>query len=406
MDNLAKVTKAPKAQPSRKGKRAWRKNIDVQEIDESLDAKRDKEILHGKEDAGDEFVIDTQATVSKKKPEAKKLKMTEILSNKSKVEPIRSRTVKKKYSGSKVKELMALAGRLLTEDKSKKRLEKDGLIKGGDVDVWGEEEETGLPEELKKSAYLSVTKPTKVPKTLQEAPIPLTLHKSKGSVEHDVDAGKSYNPSLELWQALIDREFDAESSVEIKRQAMAEHEKRIEFLIENLKEDEFESEDEEEVKAVEEEQDVPEEEKYKLSLNAPAKWNKKTRTQRNKMANNAKKRELEEKLRDLRVRMKELHRLEDIEQEVEDKQDALLKKGPKKKKYSRHGRNEVIFKPIDVKLSDELTGNLKNVKPEGNLFYDHMHKLQATGKIEALGLRKRRRYAPKIVEKHAYRHYK
>ncbi|PSK38941.1 hypothetical protein C7M61_002247 [Candidozyma pseudohaemuli] len=402
MDNLAKVTK-PKAQPSRKGKRAWRRNIDVEDINESLDAKRDREILHGEDDR-DEFVIDTKGSTSKG-PTAKKLKMTEILTNKSKVEPIRSRSVKKRVSGSKVKELMALGGRLITDEKHQKRLEKEGLVKGANVDVWGEDDEVALPDELKKSAYLSITKPSKVPKTAQQGPIALTLHKSKGSVENDVDAGKSYNPSLELWQALIDKEFDAESSMEMQRQAMAEHEKRIQFLIENMKEDVLESEDEE-TKPQEEEEDVPEEEKYKLSLNAPAKWKKKTKTQRNKMERNAKMRELETKLHDLRVRMKELQRLEDIEKEVETKQEASKNKAPKQKKHRRHGRNEVIFKPLEVKLSDELSGNLKNVKPEGNPFYDQMHRLQASGKIEALGLRRKRRYAPKIVEKHSYRHYK
>lgn len=401
MDKLAKVTK-PKAQPSRKGKRAWRKNIDVEDINESLDAQRDRQILHGDDDR-DEFVIDTEASVSKA-PSAKKLKMTEILTNKSKVEPIRARDVKKKISGSKVKELMALGGRLLTENKNDRRIKKDGLVKGGNVDVWGESEEVELPEELKKSAYLSITKPSKIPKAVKQGPIPLTLHKSKGSVEHDVDAGKSYNPSLELWQALIDREFDAESSVEVQRQAMAEHEKRIQFLIENMKEDEFDTD--EEVTKAEEEEEVPEDEKYKLSLNPPSKWKKKTRTQRNKIAKHAQKRALEEKLHDLRVRMKELQRLEEIEKEVEDKQEATEKKETKVKKHRRHGRNEVIFKPLEVKLSDELTGNLKNVKPEGNPFYDQMHRLQASGKIEALGLKRRRRYAPKIVEKHSYRHFK
>lgn len=403
MDQLAKVTK-PKAQPSRKGKRAWRKNIDVEDVSEALDAKRDKEILHGKDDK-DEFVIDTLGAVSKKE-QPKKLKMLEILSNKSKVEPIRSRTVKKRVSGSRVKELMALAGRLLTERSDQRRLEKDGLVKGGNVDVWGESEEPAIPDVMKKSAYTSVTKPTKVPKTLQQAPVKLTLHKHKGEIEEQVHAGKSYNPSLELWQALIDREFDAESTIEIKRQAMEEHAQRIQYLIENMKEDTFESEDEEENKAEGEAEAESKEEDYKLSINAPAKWNKKTRTERNRLAKHKQRQELEEKLRDLKERMKELNKLEDIEKEVAEKQESVQLKPTKTRKHYRHGRNEVGFKPVEVKLSDELTGNLKNLKPEGNLLYEQMHKLQASGKIEGFGLKRKRRYNPKIVEKYSYKQFK
>lgn len=406
MDPQAKVTKAPKAQPSRKGKRAWRKNIDVDEINETLDAKRDREILHG-EDDNDEFVIDTKASVGKKL-EAKKLKMTEILTNKSKIAPIRSRLTKKKVSGTRVKELMALAGHLLTEKKSEKRLEKDGLVKGDNVDVWGNEEEPPLPDIYKKTAYLSVTKPTKRPKTLAESSINLTLPEHKGTVEKDVVAGKSYNPSLELWQELINKEFESESTVEMQRQAMAEHEKRIQFLIENMKDDEFEldDDDEETVKTDEEAESVPDEEKYKLSINAPAKWKKKTKTERNRLARHKQRTELEAKLKEIRQRMKELSRLEDIEKEVQEKKEKTQQKHTKEKKHKRLGKNEVIFKPLEVKLSDELTGNLKNLKPEGNLFYEQMHKLQATGKVTATGLRKKRRYAPKIVEKHSYRHFK
>ena len=43
------ISKKPsKPQASRKGKRAWRKNIDIQEIEQNLQDKRDEEIVLGK----------------------------------------------------------------------------------------------------------------------------------------------------------------------------------------------------------------------------------------------------------------------------------------------------------------------------------------------------------------------
>lgn len=38
---------ATKKQPSRKGKKAWRKNIDIDDIEKAVDEKRDLEIVTG-----------------------------------------------------------------------------------------------------------------------------------------------------------------------------------------------------------------------------------------------------------------------------------------------------------------------------------------------------------------------
>lgn len=62
---------------------------------------------------------------------------------------------------------------------------------------------------------------------------------------------------------------------------------------------------------------------------------------------------------------------------------------------------------MEVKLSDELSGNLRNLKPEGNLFYDQMLNLQSSGKVESrVPVAKRRKYQKKITEKWTYKDFK
>ena len=97
------ISKKPsKPQASRKGKRAWRKNIDIQEIEQNLQDKRDEEIVLGKEVTDDFVIDDTPSSKSGKLP--KKLKTKEILTNKSKIPALtnqRHQKGREHYSGVK-----------------------------------------------------------------------------------------------------------------------------------------------------------------------------------------------------------------------------------------------------------------------------------------------------------------
>lgn len=389
----------PKAQPSRKGKKAWRKNVDVDDIHKALEAKREKEVLHGDEE--DEFVIDTDGDASTTKVQT--LKTHEILSNKSRVPAILSKKVKHKVSKAHAKKLMALAGKLLTESKLKARVDRDGIIRAANIDVWGDGPELEQPEVYKRTAFRAYTPASKPPSTLAHQPIALHGTATDGLVH----AGKSYNPSLESWKSLIDTEFSSEQDLEVKRQAMEEHQRRIQHLIETLDGRDIESSDEETEQNQEEEQEPEEEEdeedKYKLSLNKRTELKIKTKTRRNREARHKEREELYVKLKEIKKQIHDLARLEDIEQEVAGK----TPKARPAKKYARHGKHDITFKPIEVKLSDELTNNLRSVKPEGNLFYEHMHKLQASGRVEArIPVARKRRYARKFTEKWSYKNFK
>lgn len=395
-----KMENKPKAQPSRKGKRAWRKNIDVNDIQAGLEAKREQEVLLGEDSENSGFIIDNEGD-SASTTSGFVLKTSEILANKSKIPAIQSKKVKHKVSKAQTKKLMALAGRLATESKLKTKLDRDGLIRASSLDVWGDKEEVELPDAYKVTPFVSYTSAKVVPKTLSHEPLVLHADTPQEKIVHP---GKSYNPDLDSWKDLIDREFGLENKLDLKRQEMEEHQKRIQYLIETLDDKEFEESDDETESKDKEEENDGDEDNYKLSLNEKTEWKIKTKTRRNKEAKHKQRLELEAKLKDLKKQIHDLKNLEVIEQDVEQKLQSI--KPRPAKKYHRHGKHEVGFKPIEVKLSDELTGSLRTMKPEGNLLYDLMHKLQMQGKIEARYPQRKKKRSVKLTEKWSYKDFK
>ncbi|WPK26156.1 hypothetical protein PUMCH_003504 [Australozyma saopauloensis] len=385
-----------KSKQSRKGKKAWVKNVDVDDVDQALDAKREREILLG---ADEDFVIDTQGDSRNKKQ--KVLRTTEILRNKSKVPALGERIQKKPLLKKRTNELMTLAGRQLSGNKFKATVNREGILRASSEDLWTEDisAEPQVPVVSQSQPSISNTPATRAPKTLLQKPLALTNPTARDLKEFE-DGGKSYNPALEDWKSLIEHEFGNESTEELKRQKMEEHKERIRYLIETLEDNEVQDLDE----SVEDTEPVVEneEDKYRLSINPRTEIKTKTKTQRNKEERHKKRTELQGKIRDLKAKLSEIENLQQIQEEVEQKLNE--DKPQRVKTYTRHGKHDVTFAPIEVKLSDELTGNLRSLKPEGNLLYDTMHKLEMGGKVE---LRvphiRKKRFRPRIVEKRSYR---
>ncbi|CAK9435381.1 uncharacterized protein LODBEIA_P01080 [Lodderomyces beijingensis] len=433
-----------KRQPSRKGKKAWRKNVDIQDIESKLQDIRDEEIVKGKSHHGKEgeegeeeeqdFVIDTTPSAkhveSTKAP--KKLKTHEILTNKSKVEPLVNKRATKS-SGSKVQgvkktEMLRLlkmrGGKYRDENIALNRAGEDGLINGDEEDLWGndsDDDDDGDASSKKKTGKFphyntstaEVTKATTVPKTLREKPIQINKNDLTDKFVH---AGKSYNPSLESWKDLIDQEYDIEHKRELNRQAMEEHRARVRELMVTLKDDflsddendEEEEEEEEEMKTKQDSETVAETE-YSLSINKPNKIKIKTKSKRNKEAKHKKRVQLEQEIKNLKKQLHDLANLDELLAKQQEQQDG---EEPPAKKQRSAKRNKLfkytpIQTPLEVKLSDELTSSLKNLKPEGNLFYDQMLNLQSSGKIESrVPVNKKRKYPKKVTEKWTYKDFK
>lgn len=423
-----------RSQPSRKGKKAWRKNVDIQDIETGLEESREIERLTGSKSGDDGFVIDS--TPSTSNSSIKKLKSTEILTNKSKVPGLCKPLKASKHNtiqGVKRTEILRLlklnGGKYGDESKIVTRIEKDGLICVNNDDLWGEEPKKAKAVKSKTansktplisataedvaeafpyfSSTSGVTNATVIPQTLKYQPIKISENDVNKKFIH---AGKSYNPSLESWKALINTEYDLEYKREVTRQQIVEYRERIQHLVETLEDKEVDSTDDEETAEVEVEEEEATED-YSLSINQPTRIKIKTKAKRNREAKHKKRMELEDQLKGWKRQLKDLTNLDEIlaaEAEAEKAEIARAEKlSDKVRKPKKLFRYDTIEAPLEVKLSDELTNNLKNLKPEGNLFYDLMMNLQSTGKIETrVPVGKKRKYAPKVTEKWTYKDFK
>ncbi|KAG7193683.1 uncharacterized protein KQ657_000370 [Scheffersomyces spartinae] len=425
-----------KSQSSRKGKKAWRKNIDLEDVEKGIESARERQISLGEQanDDGElDFVIDTSGDggiISKENAKlkrkvngadrpVKKLKSTEILTtNKSKIPALQVERNNKRVSKAEVKRLMDLSGRTNGESKILSKLESDGLFNASSVDLWNEKnEDTNSHKAILHKKYVQkghsiseFSKASKAPKTLSEKPIGLL---SRETEEGIVDAGKSYNPSLESWKNLIAKEFGTEKEKETKRQELIDFMNHIQDLIATLDDnEEAESDDDEEDDEATNDEDQKQQEQeetndYKLSINEPTKLKIKTKTKRNREQRHRKRMELEAELKELKTQIKELSKVEQYTAEVTAKEEKLQQQVKKTVKKSKLFKYDSLEKPLDVKLSHELTSNLKNLKSEGNLFYDQMRKIQQSGKVETrIPVAKKKKYTPKVTEKWTYKDFK
>ena len=406
------MAKQAKLTTSRKGKKAWRKNVDVTDIEEGLEQARDRKRHLGDDadiEVGD-FVIDTTPVPVTL---VKKPKYQEIVANRSKVAALAhphasaaKARPKKNLDGVLKTQLLHLikmnGGKYKSEDKVKARIDKDGLTNVDARDLWdAPEPESDVPKVLTELPLAPITKPKHAPKSFKRAPVTLDKVEDNSAIH----GGKSYNPTLELWKELINLEYTTEAQKESIRQELNDFKDKLAQLAAELNNhDELLSEEEDDEETNDNDKD---DDKYRLSVNAPLKNKKKTKYQRNKQNRHKQRLQLEQEIKELKIKVKELNKIDDIlaAKAIEEvKPQSFIGKEKKVKKLFKY---TALQAPLEVKLLDELTSNLKNVKPEGNLLYDTMLGLQKLGKVEArLPVAKKRKYAPKVTEKWTYKDFK
>ncbi|ODV86108.1 hypothetical protein CANARDRAFT_198085 [[Candida] arabinofermentans NRRL YB-2248] len=188
--------------------------------------------------------------------------------------------------------------------------------------------------------------------------------------------------------------------------------KKIDEVDDSDDDDSDSSEQEEEE---EEQQDDDEESnKYQLSINPAVKNKQKTKTQRNKQQRHKERVKLEEELKELKLRLKELEKLPDLlsSEPIQNSKNKLSREESElrkviKEKKKLGSKHLAIESGLEVKLSDELSDSLRKLKPEGNLLYDQMKHLQDSGKIETRKpIKQKQKYTPKISEKWTYKDFK
>ncbi|GAV54973.1 hypothetical protein ZYGR_0AS02960 [Zygosaccharomyces rouxii] len=434
-------------QSSRKGKKAWRKNIDISDVEKGLQDKNELEITHGTQDLSqlqddklfqvdDQGDLDLKSKLIKRKQIKKNVKSREILDavkTNSKVDivkhPKTSDQPKDKIQNVSKKELqklLNLAGKNVGESKWKNRVAKEGLIRSETFDLWNQgsndkvttragiqvkvDPRNEIPKELVEKSTTSWSLPSTRPSTLERAPEKVQEY------EELPHAGKSYNPNEKDWNQLIMAEYNAEKTKEDNRIAQREYSAKIAHLMEVLgdsEEEESDSSDEENQKEEDDDEgnqqqeDGSSNEDIKLSINEAVKNKKKTKHQRNKAKRHEERVKLQNELKKLRFQLHELEKLQDVEKEVEEKKPAKVQKPKRNKKHKLGTKYSAREANLEVKFSDELSDSLRKLRPEGNLLYDQMRKLQSTGKVETrIPVRRSKGNKPKVTEKWTYKDLK
>ncbi|KAM3615542.1 uncharacterized protein V6R79_003772 [Siganus canaliculatus] len=269
-------------------------------------------------------------------------------------------------------------------------------------DVWGQEsKDTADPWYLQQTGKKLVKRPERL--------------NAKPSVLPAVEViapGGSYNPDFFSHQALLKEAHEVEAKKEkeedkLQRQLSFNKEDRAteETILQEQVEGLIEDEDEEEaaVPAVEEED---------VTVGAITQADKKTERQRKK--EKADKMKEQRQLADRRQidQRQQLFQLRSIKASIRQQDQTTkarqikrqAKQEAEKAQPKRLGKLKFKAQDLEVQLSDELAGSLRQLKPEGSIAKDRFKSLQKRNLIEPRERAKfKRRNKVKYVEKRAFK---
>lgn len=393
-------------QPSRKGKKAWRKNVDVTPVQQGLEEYREEVRAGGplKDKAAEDlFALDTVGSkeISKKYDLGKPLRVDQILAQRSAVPAVDSR----KRAG---RELDLRTGIYEPASKRRKgdwvskkdvqRLKKtinttshlqdnEGAEEQPSFDLW---DVAPVPTPADSLDYVPKPKPKVAPPTIKKAPVPLTASGRAVRPVQQPKAGSSYNPDFDEWNQAIIRAGDQEVEAEKKRLQEAEQEAAKQARIQTAQEEDYagRTDDESAWEGFEtENEDNAALKKKRPTRKTPAERNKAIR--RKEAQRQAKH---ERKMADKRKMGDELARLLATGAVEPAEHDAALaqleaedyESGDDAKLRRRKRGNAVVpEKNLEVVLPEELQDSLRRLKPEGNLLQDRFRNLLVNGKLES-----------------------
>ncbi|KAF5376581.1 hypothetical protein D9757_008260 [Collybiopsis confluens] len=417
---------AKKSQPSRKGKKTWRKNVDLKDVEDRLEERREEERLFGgalsqKLDSA-LFQIDREgdddARLLVPKPKSAQLTSLKILLERSAVPAVYSR--KNKPTGLEKDRLFRLA-------KRPKKGPFGAIVE--QPDGWSS---AGVSEAVKSSGHYDPWAPTPIsgsesiplafanlspshapsstsdiamnPRTFIELPAVPLPH-----------AGTSYNPPVQAHTELIHRAYNQE-------QVRSRGDDRWKDVGQAVKDVIASTEDVIDVAAQGMTVDVPVDEEAGDQTEAMVPLKKipqrKTKAERRKAGKAlAEKRLLAQRA----AKRRQLSYLSELSAKRSRKmgvRQAPLEIGLERKKWlqekikkglagTRFGKHRVAENAVDVQLGEELSESLRGMKVEGNLFKDRFLNLQQRALIEPRlrVLPKRRRVRMVEYEKHGWKRF-
>lgn len=214
--------------------------------------------------------------------------------------------------------------------------------------------------------------------------------------------GVSYNPTFDDHQELVDQIVAKEETIIKKKERM---DRVLTQKLGKMTRDQIEKVKEQEMvqgfpidKSKENIQDEePSDDEYK-SVNAPVRNKKKDRKTRRKQKE-ARERELLEKQKKREVKkIKDINNMPELTKKIKDQEKIVEIKGKnraelekaKKTQAGRIGKVKYREPEIDVNQLEDIAGNLRNLKPEGNLLLDRFKSLQKRNILPATLHRKRK----------------
>ncbi|WWD06340.1 hypothetical protein V865_004430 [Kwoniella europaea PYCC6329] len=428
-------------QSSRKGKKAWRKNIDITVEEGSLERGREEERVTGgpvaQKSNNDLFTVDVtgDVEVGKKARRAHKpLRSLSILNERSAVPSLTS-----KPSSSNTNTKNKTKAHISSAEKERLRriarrsaVHPDERISSADIrkidpseltkDVWTETQEEEIVVKGGFGEETIIKKQIKVPTTLAKArEIYLNSQVENGVHLEIPQGGLSYNPTLESHQSLINSAVQEELDLLKQEEAQLKKVEELGGVVENRRNNWVPSEFAEGMAVgpgeLSDEDDQSDDEEGEVAVKKQSK--RKTTAQRNKalrakMAQQAAKAELEKRKLHKSVSSVAAYKRE-LEKKMKEQKDkeiiAKLAKAQKAKmglqEGEKIGKYRLNKKRVEVQLGEDLAESLRQVKPEGNLFKDRFLALQKRALIEPRVpvLPKKRVTKLKEYEKHAYKRF-
>ncbi|XP_038072769.1 ribosome biogenesis protein NOP53-like [Patiria miniata] len=438
MEEQPKATTTKRKRVAKNRKKAWRKHSNIQDVEEFLEEQRQQMRTGGlasEKSDQDLFFEDKDAgklirTKSGKKRGPIQLKVDRRLRPDPRVPPVPKAFPRKNKRSSKrilemrAKESQGVIGankqrrlkqseeqRSLyqeTRQKEKKRQE----VGQATYDIWGED----ATKVIKKGGieadehFLRETKkkPKKLPPRYQDKP-------SKLPAVEIIAPGASYNPSLEDHQDLVNATYE----IELKKQKDEERLERwhkIPKLSAKQVQETYIDEMSAGLFAEEADQGVEPEttkgEAEGVLPNPPTTFENRKTKKRKRKEKELKEKEKQVKAEKLqRIRQNEVYRLRSIAKEISEKDAQFEAERMKREQRQKEmenvpravGHHKLEEEPMVIKLSDELVGSLRELKPEGHLLRDRYKSFQKRNIIEARTWKRGQKAQYKEYEKKSHK---
>ncbi|RDL30486.1 uncharacterized protein BP5553_10364 [Venustampulla echinocandica] len=416
MPIIRPATIAPEApqqhkQPSRKGKKAWRKNVDVTEIQDGLEMVRDEIIKGGvlaEKDSAELFTLDTagDASIQRKLLKGSRvLKADEIIAQRSAVPAVSMR----KRPGEGTTDGIIQAKRQRTSYVSHKELIRLRKIADGHqeqsvvqvteatYDPWDLQRDVKEAEQDPRFSFLEKSKKKTAPSTIKEKSISLAASGREIPAVQRPEGGYSYNPLFADYEERLISEGQKELAAEKKR-LMATEEERVKL--------EASAKSAAEAEAAEARADLSEWEEdsawegcesggenVKLSAKRPE---RKTQAQRNKIKRRKEEQQKAKMAANIKMRNDQVAHIKKLAKELSEKEqarsialalatndDSGSEADDLDLRRRKLGRIALPEKDLELVLPDELQESLRLLKPEGNLLKDRYRNLLVRGKVES-----------------------